>query len=110
MCCHFSFRKDRQRTKSIITVVVMNGGECVDPNNNKGEDRQDKIVKRRKVTFESAAGNGSPVPLRPPSRVPFQHHALESFQHPAPTTAFFGFSVSTAAAATAASIAPLGFL
>ena len=34
----------QEKTKSRISVVVLKGGVCVDPDNNKGEDRQDKIL------------------------------------------------------------------
>ena len=53
--CHCSSQIWQNKTKSAISVVEVNGDECVGHHGKKGDDGQDPSLWRRKVTFGSAA-------------------------------------------------------
>ena len=95
---------DKNKRKSAIIIVEVNGEPCIDRHNKKGDAGKDHSLWRRKVTFGFAADmiyphitqiNGSPVLLRPHSRDPFQLLAR--------ATASSGFPVSTAVAPSSSS-------
>ena len=98
------------KKKSIISFVKVNGEACVDPHDNKGDDREPKSL-WRKVTFAADSidspvtiltlhGKGiriSPVPWRIESRSPFQQLALATGR-----LSSFALTVSTALSSSSA--------